>query len=70
MCDISSNNNTENDTFELAQNSEKNWDKSSLEDSVTNERYSVCDYYLNIVDQLLAQPERVVPSSLSDREIF
>jgi len=30
----------------------------------------VCDFYLNIADQLLSQPEGVVPFELPDRELF
>jgi light-independent protochlorophyllide reductase subunit L len=30
----------------------------------------ICDYYLNIADQLLAQPEGVVPESADDRDLF
>ena len=30
----------------------------------------VCDYYLNIADQLLSQPEGVVANELEDRELF
>jgi light-independent protochlorophyllide reductase subunit L len=30
----------------------------------------VCDYYLNIADQILAQPEGVVPNDSPDRELF
>jgi light-independent protochlorophyllide reductase subunit L len=30
----------------------------------------VCDYYLNIADQLIAQPEGVVPNEAADRELF
>eukprot|EP00913_Durusdinium_trenchii_P004384 g4063.t1 len=30
----------------------------------------VCDYYLNIADQLLAMPEGVVPTEVPDRELF
>lgn len=30
----------------------------------------VCDFYLNIVDQLLVNPEGVVPHELGDRELF
>ena len=61
---------------EQASNSDfdnQNWEeKTSNDDSVNlNETLNlVCDYYLNIADQLLAQPEGVVPSPLSDREIF
>ncbi len=31
---------------------------------------SVCDYYLNIADQILARPEGVVPQDAPDRELF
>jgi len=30
----------------------------------------VCDYYLNIADQVLACPEGVVPNDSPDRELF
>lgn len=30
----------------------------------------VCDFYLNIADQILAQPEGVVPTEVPDRELF
>ena len=30
----------------------------------------ICDFYLNIADQLLSQPEGVVPRELADRELF
>lgn len=30
----------------------------------------VCDFYLNIADQLLSQPEGVVSHELADRELF
>ena len=30
----------------------------------------VCDFYLNIADQLLSKPEGVVPTELLDRELF
>ena len=30
----------------------------------------ICDYYLNIADQLIGQPEGVVPVEASDRELF
>merc|ERR1712061_984893 len=29
----------------------------------------ICDYYLNIADQLLSQPEGVVANQLADREL-
>ena len=31
---------------------------------------TICDFYLNIADQLLSQPEGVVPRELGDRELF
>nr|YP_002327547.1 photochlorophyllide reductase subunit L [Vaucheria litorea]ACF70964.1 ATP-binding subunit of protochlorophyllide reductase subunit [Vaucheria litorea] len=30
----------------------------------------VCDYYLNIADQLIANPEGVIPKEAADRELF
>ena len=30
----------------------------------------VCDYYLNIADQLIAEPEGVIPKESPDRELF
>lgn len=30
----------------------------------------VCDFYLNVVDQLLVNPEGVIPHELGDRELF
>ncbi len=30
----------------------------------------ICDFYLNIADQLLAHPEGVIPVELEDRELF
>lgn len=30
----------------------------------------ICDHYLNIADQLLTQPEGVIPRELQDRELF
>ena len=69
MCDTSASNNIENDAFDFMENN--NWEKESTnENSVNTEIYSICDYYLNIADQLIAQPEGVVPTPLSDREIF
>ena len=32
--------------------------------------YYICDYYLNIADQLIANPEGVVPKEAADRELF
>lgn len=32
--------------------------------------YYVCDFYLNIADQLLAHPEGIVPTEIPDRELF
>ena len=39
----------------------------SEEDSSLN---YVCDYYLNIADQLIAEPEGVIPREAADRELF
>lgn len=36
-------------------------------DSVLN---TICDFYLNIADQLLTEPEGVIPRELADRELF
>lgn len=30
----------------------------------------ICDYYLNIADQLIAKPEGVIPKQSADRELF
>ena len=30
----------------------------------------VCEFYLNIADQLLAMPEGVIPNDAQDRELF
>ncbi len=30
----------------------------------------ICNYYLNIADQLISQPEGVIPQELPDRELF
>jgi light-independent protochlorophyllide reductase subunit L len=30
----------------------------------------LCDYFLNIADQLITQPEGVIPKELPDRELF
>ena len=30
----------------------------------------ICDFYLNIADQLLSSPEGVIPNELDDRELF
>ena len=30
----------------------------------------ICDYYLNIADQLLSQPEGVIANELGDRDLF
>ena len=50
---------------------ESGWDNNSSNNinagSILN---YICDFYLNIADQLIAQPEGVVPRPLSDREIF
>ena len=40
-----------------------------LAESETNLNY-ICDFYLNIADQLLSRPEGVIPHELGDRELF
>ena len=37
---------------------------------IDNSLSYVCDYYLNIADQLIAQPEGIVPQESPDRELF
>nr|ALO21122.1 ATP-binding subunit of protochlorophyllide reductase [Carteria crucifera] len=39
------------------------------QDEMTAIQY-ICDFYLNIADQLLTEPEGVIPRELSDRELF
>ena len=68
MCD--NNSITDHSTDDFDSNMENNWEEESSNENSIKEIYSVCDYYLNIADQLLAQPEGVVPTPLSDREIF
>lgn len=40
-----------------------------MADSDSSLQY-ICDFYLNIADQLLTEPEGVIPRELSDRELF
>jgi len=40
-----------------------------LAESDANLNY-ICDYYLNIADQVLSQPEGVVATELGDRDLF
>jgi light-independent protochlorophyllide reductase subunit L len=42
------------------------FEMSELDNSLTY----VCDYYLNIADQIIAKPEGVVPNEAADRELF
>lgn len=35
-----------------------------------NENDYICNFYLNIADQLLTEPEGVIPRELSDKELF
>lgn len=45
--------------------------KTLFEMSESNpELVSVCDYYLNIADQLIVRPEGIIPRELPDRELF
>lgn len=38
--------------------------------SVINQNDFICNFYLNIADQLLTEPEGVIPRELSDKELF
>nr|ALO63188.1 ATP-binding subunit of protochlorophyllide reductase [Chlamydomonas applanata] len=42
----------------------------SVEGEKASSLLYICDYYLNIADQLLTEPEGVVPRELSDRDLF
>ena len=61
--------------FEIANSAAaqgKNATNSVLPDSTQQaclEDY-ICSYYLNIADQLLTEPEGVIPRELADRELF
>ena len=61
-----SNSHESSDDFDVSIESESN-SSDSLNSSTLN---YICDFYLNIADQLIAQPEGVVPRPLTDREIF
>ena len=37
---------------------------------VNPELSSICDYYLNIADQLITKPEGIIPKELPDRKLF
>nr|YP_009667511.1 ATP-binding subunit of protochlorophyllide [Trentepohlia odorata]QCW57814.1 ATP-binding subunit of protochlorophyllide [Trentepohlia odorata] len=66
----------EEEITETSQNSEilnsslEEFTVSSEQKKATHVLNYICDFYLNIADQLIAQPEGVVPNPLSDREIF
>jgi light-independent protochlorophyllide reductase subunit L len=42
---------------------------NSAENAAINNDY-ICNFYLNIADQLLTEPEGVIPRELSDKELF
>lgn len=45
--------------------------KTLFEMSETNpELNSICNYYLNIADQILAKPEGIIPNEVLDRDLF
>lgn len=52
--------------FEMAENNSSNSTHNNLDQKIND----VCNYYLNIADQLLTKPEGVIPRELSDRELF
>lgn len=42
-----------------------------FEMSETNPKLNpICDYYLNIADQLITKPEGIIPKELADRQLF
>ena len=71
MCDANSVTSNSNDEFDLASDINNEEEKvNGYSSNATRELHLLCDYYLNIADQLIAQPEGVVPRPLTDREIF
>ena len=40
------------------------------EDPLINQNDYICNFYLNIADQLLTEPEGVIPRELADKELF
>jgi light-independent protochlorophyllide reductase subunit L len=47
-----------------------NHDHNKLAVSETPSEDYICNFYLNIADQLLTEPEGVIPRELSDKELF
>ena len=43
---------------------------SLADNSVINQNDYICNFYLNIADQLLTEPEGVIPRELGDKELF
>nr|YP_009728251.1 photochlorophyllide reductase subunit L [Colemanosphaera angeleri]QIA47116.1 photochlorophyllide reductase subunit L [Colemanosphaera angeleri] len=43
---------------------------NSIKNAVINQNDYICNFYLNIADQLLTEPEGVIPRELSDKELF
>jgi light-independent protochlorophyllide reductase subunit L len=41
-----------------------------LNNNEINQNNYICNFYLNIADQLLTEPEGVIPRELSDKELF
>lgn len=49
----------------------KNLEESCVTtNSVINQNDYICNFYLNIADQLLTEPEGVIPRELGDKELF
>lgn len=44
--------------------------KAQSTTAVINQNDFICNFYLNIADQLLTEPEGVIPRELSDKELF
>jgi light-independent protochlorophyllide reductase subunit L len=56
--------------FEMAANNANSNTAKGLKSTVVNPTAEVTTYFLNIADQLLTEPEGVIPRELADRELF
>ncbi len=59
--------------FEMSNNAKENINPpmdNTLVNRASVEHDFICNYYLNIADQLLTEPEGVIPRELSDKELF
>ena len=74
-CSLFSMSETQTSNFSLEERTETTQNSEILDISQEKGKETsilnyICDFYLNIADQLIAQPEGVVPTPLSDRDIF